>query len=179
MISTTDYLFTVFEAIKSGISTDEIYEITKIDRWYLNKLKNLADFEAELQNGITEQMYIRGKKLGYTDSFLKSSEGSFPQAALPCIKWWIPAAPNLRHRLRIFIRHMMISASHAHLKKAESRSLWCSVPGPIRIGQGIEFDYSSVHCVRTLKEQGFDVVIVNNNPETVSTDYDTADRLYF
>ena len=171
--------FTVFEAIKSGISTDEIYEITKIDRWYLNKLKNLADFEAELQNGMTEQMYIRGKKLGYTDSFLEKLGGKLPASRFAVYKMVDTCGAEFEAQTPYFYSTYDDFCESRSFEKSGKPVIMVLGSGPIRIGQGIEFDYSSVHCVRTLKEQGFDVVLVNNNPETVSTDYDTADRLYF
>ena len=178
-------MFTVFEALKSGVSVDEIFEITKIDRWFLYKLLNLVEFEDRLQDGLTQELYEEGKKLGYPDDALCSLSG----------------APSLRvagifHRDAVYKMVDTCAAEFAattpyfystYDKHCESRTFKRSGKptvmvlgsGPIRIGQGIEFDYSSVHCVWTLKELGYDVVIVNNNPETVSTDYDTADRLYF
>ena len=178
-------MFTVFEALKSGVSVDEIFEITKIDRWFLYKLRNLVEFEDRLQDGLTQELYEEGKKLGYPDDALCSLSG----------------APSLRvagifHRDAVYKMVDTCAAEFAattpyfystYDKHCESRTFKRSGKptvmvlgsGPIRIGQGIEFDYSSVHCVWTLKELGYDVVIVNNNPETVSTDYDTADRLYF
>ena len=178
-------MFTVFEALKSGVSVDEIFEITKIDRWFLYKLMNLVEFEDRLQDGLTQELYEEGKKLGYPDDALCTLSG----------------APSLRvagifHRDAVYKMVDTCAAEFAattpyfystYDKHCESRTFQRSGKptvmvlgsGPIRIGQGIEFDYSSVHCVWTLKELGYDVVIVNNNPETVSTDYDTADRLYF
>ncbi len=173
-------IFTVFEAIKSGITLETIHDITRIDLWFLNKLKVLADYEAELDAGMSDELYMRGKNLGYTDDALKRLSGA--------------------DRLPEFhMSYKMVDTCGAEFdaqtpyfyscceKVCEARSFGRSGKpvvmvlgsGPIRIGQGIEFDYSSVHCVWTLREMGYDVVIVNNNPETVSTDYDTADRLYF
>ncbi len=181
-----DYrMFTVFEALKLGVSVDEIFEITKIDRWFLYKLKHLVEYEDSLQDGLTQALYEEGKQLGYPDDAICELSG----------------APNLRmagitHRNAVYKMVDTCAAEFAattpyfystYDKHCESREFQRSGKptvmvlgsGPIRIGQGIEFDYSSVHCVWTLKELGYDVVIVNNNPETVSTDYDTADRLYF
>ena len=178
-------LFTVYEALKLGVSVDEIHAITMIDRWFLGKLLHLVDYEARLADGLTQALYDEGKQLGYPDDALCTLSG----------------APSLKVA-GIAPRHMvykMVDTCAAEFaattpyfystydKTCESRTFERSGKptvmvlgsGPIRIGQGIEFDYSSVHCVWTLKEMGYDVVIVNNNPETVSTDYDTADRLYF
>ena len=173
-------IFTVFEAIKSGITLKTIHDITRIDLWFLNKLKVLADYEAELSAGMSDELYMRGKNLGYTDDALKRLSGA------DCLP-------------EFHMSYKMVDTCGAEFdaqtpyfyscceKVCEARSFGRSGKpvvmvlgsGPIRIGQGIEFDYSSVHCVWTLREMGYDVVIVNNNPETVSTDYDTADRLYF
>ena len=175
-------LFTVFEALKAGVSPEEIQSITKIDKWFTYKLKKLADFENEIENSgsLSEEDYLRGKKLGYLDRSLLALTG----------------AQTLPHRSAVY---KMVDTCGAEFDAetpyfyssfdtvCESRAFTRSGrpvimvlgSGPIRIGQGIEFDYSSVHCVWSLKKLGYDVVIVNNNPETVSTDYDTADRLYF
>jgi carbamoyl-phosphate synthase large subunit len=171
--------FTVFEAIKGGISVDEIYDITKIDKWYLNKLKNLADFETELQNGVTEELYFRGKALGYTDMSLGKLGGKLPASRSAVYKMVDTCGAEFEAQTPYFYSTYDDFCESRSFKKSGKPVIMVLGSGPIRIGQGIEFDYSSVHCVRTLKELGYDVVIVNNNPETVSTDYDTADRLYF
>ncbi len=175
-------LFTIFEAIKCGISTDEIYDITRVDRFFIDKLRNLANYENELSatNSVDEDMYLKGKKLGYTDETIKRLSG----------------VSDIPHRNAVY---KMVDTCGAEFdaetpyfystydKTCEARGFKNSGKdkiivlgsGPIRIGQGIEFDYSSVHCVWTLKDMGYEVAIINNNPETVSTDYDTADKLYF
>ena len=174
-------VFTVFEAIKSGISIDEIYEITKIDRWFLYKLKNLADFEEKLRGeGITDENYSEGKRLGYTDSAL--SEISASECKQKCdfsYKMVDTCGAEFSAETPYFYSVSGGECEAREFKKRDRDVILVLGSGPIRIGQGIEFDYSSVHCVWTLRELGYDVVIVNNNPETVSTDYDTADRLYF
>lgn len=174
-------IFTVFEAIKGGMPLSEIHSITKIDLWFLNKLKNLADFENEIAaNGIDPESYKTGKALGYPDAALKRLTGA---KALPTMDFSYKMVDTCGAEFDAQTPYFYSSTD----KFCESRSFEKSGKpvimvlgsGPIRIGQGIEFDYSSVHCVWTLREMGYDVVIVNNNPETVSTDYDTADRLYF
>ena len=176
-------LFTVFEALKSGVSVDEIHAVTKIDRWFLAKLAGLAAFEGQLADqGLTEALYRRGKQLGYPDEALKRLSGA---AELPC-----PAQEAVYKMVDTCAAEFDAETPYFYScfdKTCESRTfprsgkpvIMVLGSGPIRIGQGIEFDYSSVHCVWTLKQLGYEVVIVNNNPETVSTDYDTADRLYF
>ena len=176
-------LFTVFEALKSGVSVDEIFGITRIDRWFLHKLKNMADFELALgRDGLTAEHYETGKRLGYPDDTLRRLSGA---ADLP-----VPAKTAVYKMVDTCGAEFDAETPYFYSsfdRFCESRAfprsgrpvIMVLGSGPIRIGQGIEFDSSSVHCVWTLKELGYDVVIVNNNPETVSTDYDTADRLYF
>ncbi len=181
-LSTADdrRIFTVFEAIKRGISIDEIYAITKIDRWFLRRIENLAVFEEEIQNGITDEQYKKGKQLGYTDAALKRISGADSLTALPlCYKKVDTCAGEYEAIKPYFYSEFGGECEARTFKRSGKPVIMVLGSGPIRIGQGIEFDYSSVHSVWTLQEMGYDVVIVNNNPETVSTDYDTADRLYF
>ena len=173
-------LFTIFEAIKAGVSVDEIYEITKIDRWFLHRIANLASYEAEIAGGLTDEMYLKGKKLGYSDAALKRLSG---REKLPKIestyKMVDTCAAEFAAETPYFYETFDEVCDARAFPRTGKPVIMVLGSGPIRIGQGIEFDYSSVHCVWTLKKLGYDVAIVNNNPETVSTDYDTADRLYF
>ncbi|MBQ7849064.1 MAG: carbamoyl-phosphate synthase large subunit, partial [Clostridia bacterium] len=176
-------LFTVFEALKNGFTVDQIYAITKIDRWFLSKLQNLAKFELELAaEGLTAERYETGKRLGYPDAALLRIGGA---DALPCEKKSLvykmvdTCAAEFDAKVPYFYSNADRFCESRSFKRSGKPVIMVLGSGPIRIGQGIEFDYSSVHCVWTLKELGYEVVIVNNNPETVSTDYDTADRLYF
>lgn len=176
-----DYrIFTVFEALKHGVSVEEIHNITKIDEWFLYKIKNLADFETRISKDFKEEDYFTAKKLGYTDAAIKRITG---KTDLPRQFFAYKTVDTCAAEFAAQTPYFYSTAE----KECEARALARSGKpviivlgsGPIRIGQGIEFDYSSVHCVWTLRKLGYDVVIVNNNPETVSTDYDTADRLYF
>ena len=173
-------LFTVFEALCSGVSIDEIHDITRIDRWFLSRLQNLVDYEASIQNGLTPELYQRGKYLGYPDAALRRLSGS---ETLPPFRAGYKMVDTCAAEFDAQTPYFYASADARCEARTFPRSgkpvVMVLGSGPIRIGQGIEFDYSSVHCVWTLKAMGYDVVIVNNNPETVSTDYDTADRLYF
>ena len=173
-------LFTVFEALCSGVSVDEIHDITRIDRWFLSRLQNLVDYEASIQNGLTPELYRRGKYLGYPDAALRRLSGS---ETLPAFRAGYKMVDTCAAEFDAQTPYFYASADARCEARSFPRSgkpvVMVLGSGPIRIGQGIEFDYSSVHCVWTLKAMGYDVVIVNNNPETVSTDYDTADRLYF
>ena len=176
-------LFTVFEALKSGVSVDEIFAITRIDRWFLSKLKKMADFEKALEKeGLTAERYALGKKMGYPDAALKRLSGAeeLPAPAAQAVyKMVDTCGAEFDAETPYFYSSFDRFCESRTFPRSGRPVIMVLGSGPMRIGQGIEFDYSSVHCVWTLKELGYDVVIVNNNPETVSTDYDTADRLYF
>ncbi len=174
-------LFTVFEAIKAGISNEEINRITGIDNWFISKLRNLADFENEISGKeITEEQYLKAKKYGYTDKTLRKLCSFDEKMHLSAsYKMVDTCAAEFSASTPYFYSSYDKACESRRYQRSGKPVVMVLGSGPIRIGQGIEFDYSSVHCVWTLKELGYDVVIVNNNPETVSTDYDTADRLYF
>ena len=174
-------LFTVFKALKEGVSIDEIHSITMIDEWFLAKLKNLVDYEKMLESGdLDEDYYIKGKKLGYKDSTILKYAGKLPEKKLDAVyKMVDTCGAEFKAETPYFYSTYDTECESREIKRGEKETIIVLGSGPIRIGQGIEFDYSSVHCVWTLKELGYEVVIINNNPETVSTDFDTADRLYF
>ena len=173
-------IFTVFEALKNGVTIETINQITKIDPWFLSKLKKLVDFEKTIENGLTAESYKMGKMLGYTDKSLATLSGEKNVPTMDAsYKMVDTCAAEFDARTPYFYSTYGGECEARGFKKSGKPTILVLGSGPIRIGQGIEFDYSSVHCVWALKELGYDVVIVNNNPETVSTDYDTADRLYF
>ena len=174
-------LFTVFEALKAGISIDEIHAVTKIDRWFLHKLQNLADYEQILtREPMTEDLYRQGKLLGYPDEALARLSGCRELPGLPMTyKMVDTCAAEFDAQTPYFYSGFDADCEARAMPRSGKPVIVVLGSGPIRIGQGIEFDYSCVHCVWTLQEMGYDVVIINNNPETVSTDYDTAHRLYF
>ena len=173
-------IFTVFEALKSGVSVDEIFDITKIDRWFLYKLLGLAEFEKQLSGGLTDGLYQKAKRLGYPDEAIMRISGaeSVPGMRMS-YKMVDTCGAEFDAETPYFYSSYDAECESRLFPRSGKPVVMVLGSGPIRIGQGIEFDYSSVHCVWTLRELGCDVVIVNNNPETVSTDYDTADRLYF
>ena len=176
-------LFTIFEAMKSSVSVEEIFSITKIDRWFLWKLRGLADFEQALEGeGLTAERYAEGKRLGYPDETLLRLSGAdrLPEEPRKAVyKMVDTCGAEFDAETPYFYSSFDRFCESRAFPRSGRPVILVLGSGPIRIGQGIELDYSSVHCVWTLKELGYDVVIVNNNPETVSTDYDTADRLYF
>ncbi|MGN0524959.1 carbamoyl-phosphate synthase large subunit [Eubacterium sp.] len=174
-------LFTVFKALKDGISVDKIHSITMIDEWFLYKLKNLADYEKSIENkAISKDEYIKGKQLGYTDEALERISGGSLAFHKDCVyKMVDTCAGEFEAETPYFYSTYDEHCESRALPKNNKEKIIVLGSGPIRIGQGIEFDYSSVHCVWTLKALGYEVILVNNNPETVSTDFDTGDRLYF
>ena len=184
---TDERLFAVYELMKRGVSVDKMHDETMIDAWFLYKLKNLIDFETELASGkLTQERYSKGKLLGYTDAAMKRLSGcdvSYERKTLyrmvdTCAGEFAASTPYF---YAVSGKEGAGGEDEAlpFIEKNKKETIIVLGSGPIRIGQGIEFDYASVHCVLSLQELGYDVVIINNNPETVSTDFDTADRLYF
>ena len=181
---TDERLFAVYQSLKKGIAVDEVYSITKIDEWFLAKLKNLADYEAEITGKkMTRAQYLEGKRIGYTDKALERFSGEkLPAHRRAVFKMVDTCAAEFSAKTPYFYStydELDHDEALPFVKNSTKKRVIVIGSGPIRIGQGIEFDYSSVHCVWTLKELGYEVIIINNNPETVSTDFDTADRLYF
>lgn len=177
-------LFVVYEALRRGVTVDEIHDITKIDEWFLNKLCKLIDIEKEMSKGeLPFELYETAKKLGYPDKVIERISGCKIEKPLPAVYKMVDTcaaefSAQTPYFYSTYDKEDEASEFIAN-KNSGNKTVIVFGSGPIRIGQGIEFDYASVHCVWALKERGYDVVIVNNNPETVSTDFDTADRLYF
>lgn len=155
---TDERVFVLYEAIKRGFAIDEIYRITKVDRWFLSCLKNIyldaVKLELSMDEAQQKQLLYKmvdtcGGEFAAVTPYFYSVERAVENEALPFIE------------------------------KSKKPRVVVLGSGPIRIGQGIEFDYACVHCVWTLKKLGYEVIVINNNPETVSTDFDTGDRLYF
>lgn len=176
--------FTVFEALKRGITPEEIHEITMIDNWFLYKLLNLVELEKWLADGeLTEDKYNTAKQYGYLDSTIERISGQkCPLHKNAVFKMVDTCAGEFKAETPYFYSTFddeNEAAEFIERQNSGKKKVIVFGSGPIRIGQGIEFDYCSVHCVWTLKELGYEAVICNNNPETVSTDFDTGDRLYF
>ncbi len=179
-----DRAFCVFEALKRGISIDTIHDITKIDKWFISKLNNLVKLEKWLAEGeLTEEKYDAAKKYCYLDSTIERISGQkVPQRRLAVYKMVDTCAAEFSADTPYFYNTFDRENEAEEFIEAhptDKKKVIVFGSGPIRIGQGIEFDYCSVHCVWTLKEEGCEAIICNNNPETVSTDFDTGDRLYF
>ncbi len=176
--------FVVFEALKRGVSIDRIHEITKIDNWFLAKLNNLVELEKYLADGeLTCEKYDIAKKYGYLDSTIERISGQkCPKRTRAVFKMVDTCAGEFKAETPYFYSTFdEENEARQFIDRTDTgkKKIIVFGSGPIRIGQGIEFDYCSVHCVWALKEMGYDAVICNNNPETVSTDFDTGDRLYF
>jgi carbamoyl-phosphate synthase large subunit len=154
--ATDERLFVVYEALRRGASVEEIHDITMIDAWFLHKLKRCVDGDVPSEKG--------GTIFKMVDTC--AAEFSAQTPYFYSIKDRSPRQDGENEALEF-------------IKQSKKPRVIVLGSGPIRIGQGIEFDYECVHCVWTLKNLGYEVVVINNNPETVSTDFDTADRLYF
>ena len=176
--------FYVYEALKRGVTVDEIHDITMIDKWFLSKLMNLVELERWLADGeLTEEKYDLAKRYGYLDSTIERISGKkCPKHLNAVYKMVDTCAGEFKAETPYFYSTFdKENEAKQFMERTATGKKKVIVfgSGPIRIGQGIEFDYCSVHCVWTLKEKGYEAIICNNNPETVSTDFDTGDRLYF
>ncbi len=181
-------LFVVAEALRRGISKEDIHKVTMIDQWFLDRIGDIVDMENELRRGIPDADTLRrAKQMSFPDSVIASLCGSTTKE----IK-------ALRDALGLHAVFKMVDTCAAEFDAAtpyyystydteneslqddaDERKVLVLGSGPIRIGQGIEFDFCSVHSVWALKKLGCKTIIINNNPETVSTDFDVADKLYF
>ncbi len=181
---TDQRIFAIYQALKRGLLTvDQIHEITKIDEWFLNKLVNIVNMETNKLSfpGSTRESVQNGQG---TDCPVKPDNDKsgllYPPRSFKMVDTcsgefdaetpYFYSTTNGDNEAEQFL---------AERKASSKGTIVVLGSGPIRIGQGIEFDYSSVQCIRALKKLGYEVAIINNNPETVSTDFDTADRLYF
>ncbi|MEG2174219.1 MAG: carbamoyl-phosphate synthase large subunit [Oscillospiraceae bacterium] len=179
-------LFAVYEAIWRGIEdVEEIFRITRIDRWFLYKFQNLANMEKRIEAGnLTAEVYQRAKKMGFLDRTIERLSGCdtapfYRPAVYKMVDTCAGEFPAETPYFYSTYDDENEAAEFLERHPSDKKRVLVFGSGPIRIGQGIEFDYCSVHCVWALKEAGCEAVILNCNPETVSTDFDTADRLYF
>ena len=186
--ATDERLFAIYELLKRGVAVDEIYQKTWMDPWFLHKLLNLLSYERELAKGaLTEELYTQGKQLGYPDAAIERLSGCKVEwGRKPTFKMVDTCAGEFAAHTPYFYATYDTEESGGEdealefiARNKDKQKVIVLGSGPIRIGQGIEFDYASVHCVMSLRQLGYEVVIINNNPETVSTDFDTGDRLYF
>ncbi|KYZ77370.1 carbamoyl phosphate synthase large subunit [Anaerosporomusa subterranea] len=179
-------LFVIAEAFRKGAQIDEIFDVTKIDRFFLNKIARIVELENSLsQEGLNTELLRTVKQAGFTDIAIAELTGSTAEtveslrrelALKPCYKIVDTCAAEFEAATPYYYS---VYAQEDEVETTDSKKVLVLGSGPIRIGQGIEFDYCSVHSVMALRESGVESIIINNNPETVSTDFDTADRLYF
>ncbi len=183
-------LFILAEALRRGITLDEIYQISKIDPFFSKKIKNIVDMEAKIADcggisGVSNNLLLEAKQMGFADKtiaeLLNATEDDVRSARkaagiLPAYKMVDTCAAEFEAITPYFYSTY---DDEDEATPTENRKIVVLGSGPIRIGQGIEFDYCSVHSVWALQQEGYETVIINNNPETVSTDFDTSDRLYF
>ncbi len=182
-------LFVIAEALRRGISVKQINEITKIDDFFLNKVFNIVKMEEKLKRQTTDTMspelLKEAKMMGFTDAVIGGYIG--------CDRNYVKKLRK-EHGINVTFKTVDTCAAefeavspyyystydqYNEVEATDKKKVLVIGSGPIRIGQGVEFDYCSVHSVWALKEQGYETIIANNNPETVSTDFDTSDRLYF
>ncbi|MGN0589793.1 MAG: carbamoyl-phosphate synthase large subunit, partial [Ruminiclostridium sp.] len=185
---TSERQFIIYEALRKGVSIDEIYNLTKIKHWFLEQMKELVEEEEELiknKGKVPEEKVLRQAKLdGFSDRYLSQilevSEEDIRNTRLGygIREAWegihVSGTENAAYYYSTY--HLSEDKSPVNTDKPKIMILG---GGPNRIGQGIEFDYCCVHAALALKKLGFESIIVNCNPETVSTDYDTSDKLYF
>ena len=179
-------ILVIAEAIRKGISFEEIHKITKIDIWFISKIANIVKTEKRLSSEILDEELLKeAKRIEFPDSLIARLSNKSEEE----IK-------TLRHRLDIRAVYKMVDTCAGEFKaqtpyfyscyggsneakRSDRKKVLVLGSGPIRIGQGIEFDFCSVHSTWEFKRLGYETVIINNNPETVSTDFDIADKLYF
>ncbi|WP_249029092.1 carbamoyl-phosphate synthase large subunit [Tannockella kyphosi] len=180
-------IFAVAHALRAGISIEEINEITKIDVWFIDKILRLVEMEETLKTTPLDiELLKAAKRLQFPDKvigeFVNKTEKEIhamrkENGITSAYKVVDTCAAEFDASTPYF--YSVHGGYNEVAPQQTKKKIMVLGSGPIRIGQGIEFDYCSVHCVWALKEAGYDTIIVNNNPETVSTDFDIADRLYF
>ena len=180
----SDNIFAIAELFYHGVSVEKIYELTQITPYFLNAINNIVDMEETLKLHVGDAQWLKkAKVMGFSDKYIARL---WKQTELEVF--------NLRKANNIFPAFRMVDTCHtgAYIpyfyssytgtndsRLTEKKKIVVLGAGPIRIGQGVEFDYSTVHAVMTIRKAGYEAIIINNNPETVSTDYTTADKLYF
>ena len=180
-------IYVIAEAIRKGISYEEIHEITKIDIWFIDKIAILVEMEQKLQNEeLTIDLLKEAKRLEFPDSVIAKLTGKTEAEVKQMRKEnGITAAFKIVDTCAAEFEaatpyyYSCFGSENEVTQDNTKKKIMVLGSGPIRIGQGIEFDYCSVHSVWALKQKGYETIIVNNNPETVSTDFDIADKLYF
>lgn len=180
-------IWRIAEAIRQGISYDEIHEITKIDVWFIDKLAILVEMEQALQaKELDEDLLREAKRLEFPDYLVAKLAGKTEEEVKVLRKQYdITAAYKMVDTCAAEFAattpyyYSVYGGENEAVETNDRKKVLVLGSGPIRIGQGIEFDFCSVHCTWAFKKEGYETIIINNNPETVSTDFDIADKLYF
>ena len=183
---TDDRIFALAELLRKGGSVSEIYQKTAIDPLFVSKIRNIVEMECKLQEytGDVDTLY-RAKRMGFADREIASlwnmGETEIYQlrknaGIIPVFKMIDTCASEFESYVPYF--YMTYEEENESVRTDKKKVIVLGA-GPIRIGQGVEFDYSTVHAVQTIRRAGYEAIIINNNPETVSTDYTTSDKLYF
>jgi carbamoyl-phosphate synthase large subunit len=180
-IPNAERIFHLAQAFRDGMSIDEIFELTKIDRWFLHNVRQIVEEQGRLPHAELR----RAKKLGFSDRQLAVAHG-VSESEIRAKRKAAGVVPTYRlvdtcaAEFEAFTPYYYSTyGSENEMRRSEKRKIMILGGGPNRIGQGIEFDYCCVHAAFALRELGFETIMVNSNPETVSTDYDTSDKLYF
>ena len=180
-------IWRIAEAIRQGISYDEIHEITKIDVWFIDKLAILVEMEQALQaKELDEDLLREAKRLEFPDYLVAKLAGKTEEEVKALRKQYdITAAYKMVDTCAAEFAattpyyYSVYGGENEAVETNDRKKVLVLGSGPIRIGQGIEFDFCSVHCTWAFSKEGYETIIINNNPETVSTDFDIADKLYF
>ena len=185
--ASSERYFQLYEAIRKGVSLDKLYEITYVKKYFLEQMKELVDLEEEMLKNPgrvpADDLLIRAKKDGFSDKYLskilKVSEKDIRarRKELSVTEAWLAVPVSGVKNANYY--YSTYNAPDKSVATTNPKKIMILGGGPNRIGQGIEFDYCCCHAAMQLKEMGYETIIVNCNPETVSTDYDTSDKLYF
>ena len=180
-------IWVIAEALRRGVSYDHIYEITKIDRWFIDKLAILVEMEQHLKSEeLTVDLLKEAKRIEFPDNVIAELTGKteeeikqmrYANGIVAAYKMVDTCAAEFAAETPYY--YSVYGSEYEAAETTPQKKVLVLGSGPIRIGQGIEFDFCSVHCTWAFAKEGWETVIINNNPETVSTDFDIADKLYF
>ena len=180
-------IWVIAEALRRGVSYDHIYEITKIDRWFIDKLAILVEMEQRLKSEeLTVDLLKEAKRIEFPDNVIAELTGKteeeikqmrYANGIVAAYKMVDTCAAEFAAETPYY--YSVYGSENEAAETTPQKKVLVLGSGPIRIGQGIEFDFCSVHCTWAFAKEGWETVIINNNPETVSTDFDIADKLYF
>ena len=180
-------IWVIAEALRRGVSYDHIHDITKIDRWFIDKLAIIVEMENALKTQpLTAELLKEAKRIEFPDTVISRLTGKsadeikqmrYDNNIVAAYKMVDTCAAEFEAETPYY--YSVYGGEDEAIETKPQKKVLVLGSGPIRIGQGIEFDFCSVHCTWSFKEEGYETIIVNNNPETVSTDFDIADKLYF